>query len=316
MNGRAALHQALAVMGTAGAAAVMHIEQPFLAVLASQLIAVIPCRGAAELLRRLASAWTGAFCGALLLIAFPQQPWFSLPAFAVLCGAGSVFVEKKFGAAAATLFAMGTCAAFSGGIVYPIAGLLGGAIHAISLSTAVLVIFLLQPLAPPPVAPANPAIPSGWLVGSCGAVSLVVACLTIPAQSVVMTIATLTCVLFLPRKGVLLKPLGCVLGAILALAFIVAISDLTNNLALFLLGLGLVIGGLEAMAWRKPGSALALRQAGAMFVVLATILPRPEESLQAAGGRMAAVFLGIAVAVALSIVDWAAEKSPAQANAS
>lgn len=309
MIGRAALHQALAVMMTACAAAVMHIEQPFLAVLAAQLIAVIPCRGATDLLQRLVAAWLGAFIGALLLIVFPQQPWFSLPAFTALSGAGSVFAEKKFGPAAATLFAMGICAAFSGGIIFPIAGLLSGAIHAISLSTAVLVTFLLLLLAPEPTASPVPAIPSGWLVGGCATVSLVVACLTLPTQGVVMTIASLTCVLSLPQRGVMQKPLGCLLGIGLSFLFIIAISDLTNNLAVFLLGTGLVIGALEAIAWSRPASAPVVRQAGAMFVVLATLLPRPEESLQAAGGRMAAVLLGLAVAVILSLVNWAVEKS-------
>jgi hypothetical protein len=46
-----------------------------------------------------------------------------------------------------------------------------------------------------------------------------------------------------------------------------------------------------------------------MFVVLATILPRPEESLQAVGERLVAVLLGLAVAVVFSLMDWAVERS-------
>ena len=306
---RAALHQALAVSITACVAAVIHIEQPFLAVLAAQLTAVLPCRGSTDFLQRLVAAWTGASSGTLLLTAFPQQPWVSLPVFAAVSGFGAVFAVKNFGPAVGTLFAMGICASFSGGIVFPIAGLLGGAVHGVSLSIAVIVTLLLQPLAPPPTTAPAPVIPSGWLIGSCGTGSLVLACLTIPSQSVVMTIATLTCVLALPRDGVVKKPLGGILGAGLSLVFIVAISGLTNNLAFFLLGMGLVIGILEAIAWHKPDSALVVRQAAAMFVVLATILPRPEESLQAVGERLVAVLLGLAVAVVFSLMDWAVERS-------
>ena len=186
---------------------------------------------------------------------------------------------------------------------------LAGAVHGVSLSIAVIVTLLLQSLAPPPTTAPAPVIPSGWLIGCCGTASLVLACLTIPSQSVVMTIATLTCVLALPRDGVVKKPLGGILGAGLSLVFIVAISGLTNNLAFFLLGIGLVIGILEAIAWHKPDSALVVRQAAAMFVVLATILPRPEESLQAVGERLVAVLLGLAVAVVFSLMDWAVERS-------
>lgn len=314
MTSRAALHQALAVMATALAAAVMHIEQPFLAVLAAQLIAVIPCAGGGELLRRLAAAWGGTLSGVFLLAAFPQQPWFSLPAFAALSGFGSVCADKKLGPAPGILFAVGCCATFTNGIVYPVAGLVGGIFHAISLTAAAVVTFLLQPLAPPASAAAPSPIPGGWLVGVCGAVSLVLACLTLPSQSVVMTIAALTCVLSLTRTGnaIVQKPLGGILGAVLSIAFIIAISDFTNNLAVFLLGMGLVIGGLEALAQRRPDRALLLRQAAAMFVVLATILPRPETSLQAVGERLAAVLLGLAAAVVLSLVDWAVDKVPGE----
>jgi hypothetical protein len=143
---RAALHQALAVSITACVAAVIHIEQPFLAVLAAQLTAVLPCRGSTDFLQRLVAAWTGASSGALLLTAFPQQPWVSLPVFAAVSGFGAVFAVKNFGPAVGTLFAMGICASFSGGIVFPIAGLLGGAVHGVSLSIAVIVTLLVQPL--------------------------------------------------------------------------------------------------------------------------------------------------------------------------
>lgn len=304
---RAALHQALAVTGTAFAVAVFHVGQPFLGVLAAQATAGIPCRGGRDLCQRLGSAWSGSLGGALVLTAFPQQPWLSLPVFAALSGWGTRFAIRQFGPAAAILFAMGICGSFSAGIVFPAQGLFAGAAHALSLTLAIAVTVLLDPLGVRPAAAQAPPAPGAWLMGGCCAGSLVLALVTLPAQSVVVTIAALTCVIGLgpEGRGIVDRVAAGVAGAVAALIFLVGISALTNDLAAYLVAMGFVVGALEAMAWMSPRHGAACRQAGAMFAVTATILPRPEESLQASGQRMAAVLLGIAVAGAFGLAGAA-----------
>jgi uncharacterized membrane protein YgaE (UPF0421/DUF939 family) len=56
------------------------------------------------------------------------------------------------------------------------------------------------------------------------------------------------------------------------------------------------MGCFEWLAVSLPNNASLFRQAGALFAVAATILPRPEPFLSASWRRMLAVLLGLAVA--------------------
>ena len=303
--GRGALRQGLAAAGTALVVATLHVPQPFLAILAAQLVGGLRCETRREFLRRLASAWLGSLAGLLLLVAFPDQQWLSLPSFGAAAGLGIVAAFRRWGSAPAILFAMGIGGMFSSGIVFPDEGLVSGLAHASSLSIAVIVCTLSWNLLmrnPAPAESPPSSSPRASIIGISAACSLVLACLAVPTQTVVMTIATMTTILALETSAaspqLLERSMGAVLGVLASVAFIILVAGTGNDLGVFLLALALAMGAFEWMAVSTDAKAALYRQAAALFAVAATILPRPEPTLQASADRMLAVLLGFAVGAA------------------
>lgn len=301
--GRSAFRQALATAGTAFAVGSLHVPQPFLAVLAAQLTAGMAFSQPGGFFKRLAGAWAGSFCGVLLLAALPEQHWFSLPLFGVAVGAGTSAFSRCGGASAAVLFAMGIGGMFSAGIVHPQMGLLAGSAHAASLSIAVAFTWFARGVCPTSSRDGE-SPPSFWLTGLTGVVTLITACVTIPAESVVMSIAAMVTSLSLTASsGIPQKLAGGVLGVVVSLAFLTVVSGAGNDFAVFLLSMAIVMGCFEWLAVSLPNNASLFRQAGALFAVAATILPRPEPFLSASWRRMLAVLLGLAVASLIHVAS-------------
>lgn len=305
---RAALRQGLATSLTALVVGAFHVPQPFLAVLAAQLVGGFACNSGTEFLKRLAAAWAGALTGLFLLVAAPDQQWISLPLFGLAAGFGIVLASRRLGPAPAILFAMGIGGMFSAGLVYPGAGLLSGMAHGASLSIAATASVLAWSVcmrgtksAPPAAKSPNPAG-----IGLSAPASLIVAALTVPAQAVVMTIATITTILALqtsvdcPALGQ--RSAGAAAGVLVSVAFLAIVSGSGNNLAVFLAAMALVMGALEWLASSIPTKGALFRQAAAIFAVAATMLPRPDQFLFASLDRMLAVVLGFAVAVGFFLI--------------
>jgi len=303
---RSALRMALAAGATALVAGSLHIPQTFLSVLAAQLTTGIAFQhGRSGFLLRLAAAFGGSLTGLLLLISLSDQYWFSLPAFGVLAGWGTLWVARRGDPGAAILFCMGLCGMFSAGIVEPAPGILVGIAHGLSLATAVVFSRLAQWVLPVSVGPAHlrGPEPRALQIGVTAPFTLVAACAAFPSMAVVSTIASLATVLTLSpgARDVWEKLCGGALGVAASFAFLTVVSGAGNDLALFLLGLAGALGVFEWIACRCPQRGPLFRQAGALFAVAATILPRPSDSLFASTERQMAVLLGLAVAAALHL---------------
>ncbi len=302
---RAALRQGLAVSCTGLLVAALHVPMPFLALLAAQLIGGLACASYGELLRRIAAALAGSFCGLLVLVAAPDQQWVSLPLFAVATGWGTVLARDRLGAASGILFGMGVVAAFSAGIVEPRPGVDFAFAHAAALIVAALAASAFA-AAFIKVSPENGAETGrrasgdAWLVGIAPVLALVAATALVLPQATVATVAGLATSLGLaePRAPTLgQRALGGALGMIVTVAFLVVMIGAGNDAGVYLGGLALVFGAFEWLAMARPARAAAFRQAAAMFAVAATILPQPDQNLSAPMARIAAVGLGMAAAM-------------------
>ena len=92
---RGALRLGFAVCLTALVVGPLHVPQPFLALLATQLLIGIPCRCAGVFFSRLASAAAGSLGGLAILTFAPNSQWLSLPLFFAATGWGTAFVARR-----------------------------------------------------------------------------------------------------------------------------------------------------------------------------------------------------------------------------
>lgn len=282
----------------------LHVPQPFLAILAAQLVAGIPCRTAEVFFSRLASAAAGSVCGIAILTLAPNEQWISLPLFFALAGWGTSFVAKRRDPASGILFGMGIASMVAEGFVFPARDLPFGLAHTASLITAAICSalagwFFPFEEKPPSTARAEPAT----AIGLAAVVSMIVACAVLPTEPTVTVVAALTTALSLGGgTGVIgQKFLGGLAGAMLALGFVIVASGAGNNVAFYLLGLISIMGGIEWLAVRFPKHSAALRQAGAIFGVTGTILPQPERHMWGSMERMCAVIAGLSIGCAAAL---------------
>ncbi len=298
---RSAFRLGLAVGLTALVVGSLHVPQPFLAILAAQLVAGIPCRTAGVFFGRLASACAGSLSGMAVLTLAPNEQWISLPLFFGLAGWGTVFVAKRRDAASGILFGMGIASMVAEGFVFPARDLPFGLAHLASLSAASTCsalagwFFPFDEKAPSTVRPEPAAA-----IGLAAVGSLIAALVVLPAQPTVTVVAALTTALSLGAgTGVIgQKFLGGLAGAGLALGFVILVSGAGNNAAFYLPGLAAIMGGIEWLAAGFPKHSAALRQAGAIFGVMGTILPEPERHMWGSMERMCAVLAGLSIGCA------------------
>lgn len=301
---RAALRQGLATAGAALGAGVLRLHEPFLSVLAAQLVAGLPCPTPGGWVRRVVAGLIGTAAGLIILSGFPQQPWLAWPAFGAVAACGGVAISRHWEPACVILFGMGVCSSFPAGAIFPVPAVLGGIEHAGSLTIAIASCWLARSLAgeaQEPQAAARPLPSSSALaIGATVVASLAAAGLLLPHELVVMSVASVATIVALEAPGVPAhlpaRAAGAAIGMALSIAFIIFVSGAGNNIALFLLSLGLGMAAIEGLATSRPHWAPSLRQAGAVFAVMATMMPGPDISLLAAADRAAAVFIGLALA--------------------
>lgn len=298
---RGALRLGLSVGLTALTVGTLHVPQPFLAILAAQLITGIPCSTAAVFFSRLASTAAGSLCGLAILTLAPNEQWVSLPLFFLLAGGGTSFVAKHRDPSSAILFCMGIASMVAVGFVFPARDLPFGLAHFASLITASLCSALagwVVPFRETKNQAANHN--SAPAIGLAAVASLITACAVLPTQPTVTVVAAVTTALALGGGPAIVgqKFLGGLLGAALALGFVIITSGAGNDVAFYLLGLTLAMGGFEWMAGRFARIASAFRQAGAIFGVMGTILPQPEQFMWGSLERMCAVLAGLSIGCA------------------
>ena len=297
---RGALRQALVVGLAALVVATFHVPQSFLAVLLAQLLGGIPCQTALELFRRLLSALAGCLAGLAILTLAPNEQWISLPLFFTLTGWGTVYFHRQHGPACGILFGCGIVAMFAETFVFPARDISFGFAHLFSLTIATLSAavvgsaFFREPAA---LKSNSPAPGAAVVIGAAVVFALIAACTLLPVQLNVTTISSLTTTLALTMTNgrAAKKILGGLLGVLVALVFLIPVNGSGNDLAFFLLFFSALIGAFEWCAVRLPAQAAVFRQAAAIFVVAATVLPQPDRFITHSMERICAAVLGLCI---------------------
>lgn len=314
---RAGLRSATAAGLAALAVAVWGFPQPFLAVLASQLVVTQAGGEGRYLGSNLWAVATGALLGGGGLALGAQQPWFLLPVGGILAGVGGAWWFGSRCPVAAMMFLMGLVATLGSGLIYPEGAITAGLAHAGSLVLALLAAAFARAVfggdAEGPTGSAgnvahSAAVPRttfGLISGLSVMTGFGTAALFLPGLVVPLSISVVaTCCALgtAPDSRVVRQKIGgAVLGGVIATVFVIVIGGAGNDLAVFVGGLMLVLGTLEAIARRSTLGAAWYRQAAAVFAVGATMLPAPLAHFSGALLRVGSVWVGFALALCLGL---------------
>jgi hypothetical protein len=104
------------------------------------------------------------------------------------------------------------------------------------------------------------------------------------------------------------RMLGYILGAIFSISFIVAIVASTNDLAIYLFGLGFLFGLLEWLANYYSSHKILFRAITMMFAYSALMLPSPDSNLQVSMSRVVASLIGFTISILVFRVMVEAQK--------
>ena len=314
---RAGLRAATAAGLSALSVAVFGFPQPFLAVLTSQLAVSQVGGGGRFLGHNLWAVGAGTFLGGGGLTLCAQQPWLLLPLSGVLAGAGGAWWWGSRSPVAAMVFLMGLVGALGSGLIYPEDAIANSLAHAGSLMLALISAAFAQTLfggeagkdgasegmvAPSPVLP---AATFGLLSGLAVMTGFGVAALFFPDLVVPLSISVVAtcCGLGVASDATVVRQKigGSILGGVIATVFVVVSAGAGNNIAVLVGGLMLVLGALETIAQKSDSGAAWYRQSAAVFAVGATMLPAPLAHFSGVALRVAAVWLGFAVALCLGL---------------
>lgn len=318
---RAAWRQGIAAILATLGVGVFGLSQPFLAVIASQLMAVEVAASPGVVLRQASMLVAGALAGLCQLVLLPDQPWLALPLSGLLAGVGVVVAFRVSGGPGARAYLLALVGVSASGWIDPSGSGAGAMNHVGSLAIAMIAALAANGVFPSSsVARGSAATPVGLPVSAAIGVplALLVGALFFPASVVPLCIAAVaTLAGAYPAAGgrvYVLRCGGAVCGVLAATVFLIVLGGSGNDLLALLLGLGVVLGFFEWLAMRSPGRSPFYRQAAALFAVTAPAVTAPATVVNAALGRASAVIAGFAVALVVVIITTHSSRQTSSAD--
>ncbi|MFZ4116694.1 MAG: hypothetical protein ACOYK6_08265 [Chthoniobacterales bacterium] len=300
-----------AAFGTAGTVLIvefLHLPNAYIALSLAGALSLLPMPSFQDFLFRIGSVTLGILSGVLLITTLPQSPWVYFFSIGFIAAVGYHFFLKYVGAGAAYIFSAYFAAMcveaitglFSSDIVITGLGLLVQSIIPIVVTYSVTLILKRK------TAPANnPILRSPITSMTSITLTVWIAILVAfsiktnePARLVIASVAGITALeTERSTESFRKKMLGYVMGAVTSISFIVVIVASTNDLTIYLLGLGFVFGFLEWLANYYTSQKILFRAISIMFAYSALMLPAPDSNLHVSIERVTSSFIGFSIAI-------------------
>ena len=298
-----------------------HIPDAYIALSLAASLSLLPRPTFRNFILRIACVTLGISCGVFLIVTLPQSPWIYFFFIGFITATGYHLVLKHVGTGAAYLFsayfaAMSVKAItkiFSSDLVIVVVGLelLAQAISAIVITYVVALILRKKSVDSNSSSFRSP-ISSMTSITIVVWIAILVAFSHKTDQSARLIIASISGITALETESSTesfrKRMLGYILGAIFSISFIVAIVASTNDLAIYLFGLGFLFGLLEWLANYYSSHKILFRAITMMFAYSALMLPSPDSNLQVSMSRVVASLIGFTIYILVFSVMVEAQK--------
>lgn len=308
---RSALCMGLSTSGTMLFVGAFHIPHPYIALVFATTLAFMPRPSAKQLLNQIFALTLGCICAVLLLVMFPEEPWFFVPFLGLIASIGYAIFLKHSGPGAAAAFSFYflaihiTCISqsFSPSMMTTTLEYWLQAFIAIVVSfSAALITKFPNQSSSTKILPLSNIIMIGVAASIAGFIDASIEA-DQSARLILSSISTVTALQITYSSYQLLCKLGGYLfGIVASFAFIIIVASSGNDFGVYLLALALSFGFLQWLACRVTKVALFFQSVAMMLSFCILMLPTPDVDLHVPYRRSIATFVGFLIAILVFLV--------------
>ncbi len=299
---RLALGVALAMI------AIQTLKYPhlFRALLAVALIANLPTFRRVTMRQRLLLVWISGAMGSVVEALFLDAPWLYVPAYFLLIFASMALASRSRDAATMTLLVYGLSGSLISGKIADSAPIMGGFYRTlavtIGIAAAALAFYIIplrkgfRPQLPEPV---NFQHRETFFLGFVGVLCLLGGHTFVPNNGAFAIMGGLPWAIQLlsaPASALKVRLGGAVLGTISAMFTISVLSASTNNIAVYVTVIALIMGSIGYLGYTVPILKPGCAQFAVCFLIPTGILTEPTHNFHLLFSIVEAMWLGIIIA--------------------
>ncbi|HLB33728.1 MAG: hypothetical protein A3F67_07340 [Verrucomicrobia bacterium RIFCSPHIGHO2_12_FULL_41_10] len=308
---------ALATVGTMLILGALRIPHSYMGLVFSATLSVMPKPSLEHFLLRIVAVSFGTVTSVLLLVIFPEEPWFYIPLLGVISAYGYAFFLARWGPGSACAFSFYFLAihvsSIAGHFTYSVALLAlnfwAQAVIAIIMTyIAACLTKKKATVEPSPKLPLSSIVTIGIAVSIAGLIDASIR--TDQGGRLIMaTISTITIL----ETTQLITPLidkfiGYLIGIVVAASFIVITIAAGNDFGVYLLFLGITFGSLEWLACYYLPKATIYRSIAMMISFCVLMLPAPDTSLHIPYQRALVSLAGFFIAIIAFVIGRECKK--------
>lgn len=308
---RLALGVALAMI------AILTLKYPhlFRALLAVSLIANLPTFRRSTMRQRLLLVWVAGAMGSVVEALFLDAPWLYVPSYLLLIYGTMALASRSRDAATMTLLVYGLSGSLISGKIADSAPIMGGFYRTLAVTIGIFaaaaafyIIPLRKGFRPQLPEPVNFRSRDTFFLGMVGVFCLIGGHTFVPDNRVFAIMGGVPWgiqLLSASRQVLSVRLVGALMGSIVAMATLSVLSASTNNVAVYIVVICLIMGTIGYLGSSFPALKPGCAQFSVSFMIPTGMLPGPVQNFHQVLSIIESMWLGILIASLLySVHRW------------
>lgn len=281
----------------------------FRALLAVSLLANLPTFRRSTMRQRLLLVWVAGAMGAVVEALFLDAPWLYIPSYLLLIYATMALASRSRDAATMILLVYGLSGSLISGKIADSAPIMGGFYRTLAVTIGVFaaaaafyIIPLRKGFRPQLPEPVSFRGRETFFLGVVGASCLIGGHIFVPDNRVFAIMGGVPWALQLlsaSRPVLTSRLVGAVMGSIVAIFTLSVLSASTNNLAVYIIVICLIMGAIGYLGSAFPAIKPGCAQFAVSFMIPTGMLPGPVRNFHQVLSIIESMWLGILIATLL-----------------
>jgi hypothetical protein len=278
----------------------------FRAMLAVSLLANLPTFRRSTMRQRLILVWVAGAMGSVVEALFLDAPWLYVPAYLLLIFATMALASRSRDAATMTLLVYGLSGSLISGKIADSAPIMGGFYRTLAVTIGIFaaaaafsIIPLRKGYRPQLPEPVNFGSRETFFLGFVGVSCLIAGHTLVTDNKVFVIMGGIPWAIQLlsaSRPVLMARLTGAVSGSIVAIFTISVLSASTNNVAIYMVVICLIMGTIGYLGFRFPSFKPGCAQFAVSFMIPTGMLPGPMQNFHQPLAIIEAMWIGIILA--------------------